>query len=87
MVWSLVALVIRRALALLVRPTSTDRGPSPSAAGAPSASRLPSVPLERPLLPRSGEPSLGAGDLAHISRDAPDRAPLAPRARPTEVVS
>jgi hypothetical protein len=33
-----------------------------------------------------GEPPLGTGDLARLPRDAPHRAPLAPRARPTEVV-
>src|SRR4029453_18942740 len=63
-----------------------NRGPSPSAAGVPSARWPASVSLEPPALPRRGEPPLGTGDLARLPRDAPNRAPLAPRARPTEVV-
>src|SRR5262249_34247933 len=53
---------------------------------APAASRPASVPWKRPPLPRRGQPSLGARDLACVPRDAPDGAPLAARAGSTEVV-
>src|SRR5262249_28090610 len=64
MVRSLEVLVLRRALAWLVWSHEDAKGLEivvlrRPAAGTPSASRPASVPLERPPLPRGGEPPLG----------------------------
>src|SRR5439155_14482877 len=63
-----------------------DCGPSPSAVGAPPADRPSPVSVERPALPRRREPPPDAGDVARLPGVTPDRASLAPGARPTEVV-
>src|SRR5262249_24819809 len=67
-------------------PRTGHRGPSPPTSGAPTARRPAAVSAERPALPRGGAPPLDTGDLARLPCDTPDRAPLAPRARATEVV-